>query len=108
MSLEQGIRAAFLASFSADGIVFEPGPIHLREAWPQRPAPADPKASRLEWQPAQARVAQDTRRFNVADDYEPLLADDAHLHRGGESPLQRRDRHDDGIGTRGRLFVEGA
>ena len=58
MSLEQGIRAAFLANFAADGIVFEPAPIHLREAWSQRPAPVDPKASRLEWQPAQAGVAR--------------------------------------------------
>ena len=175
MSLEQGIRAAFLASFAADGIVFEPSPIHLREAWPQRPAPADPKTSRLEWQPAQAGVArsgdmgfttgpwkltdarrpelvrhgvffsvwqrdkaglwrvgidigittteavdfvplgqapgptymgkankanvfeqrkalllQETRSFNVAHDYEPLLADDARLHRDGESPIVGR------------------
>ncbi len=58
MSLEQGIRAAFLANFAADGIVFEPAPVHLREAWSERPAPADPKASRLEWQPAQAGVAR--------------------------------------------------
>src|SRR5213078_2852694 len=58
MSLEQGIRAAFLANFAADGIVFEPGPVRLREAWAQRPAAADPKAVRLEWQPAQAGVAR--------------------------------------------------
>jgi len=58
MSLEQGIRAAFLANFSADGIVFEPAPIRLRDAWLQRPAQPDPKAVRLEWQPAQASVAR--------------------------------------------------
>jgi len=58
MSLEQGIRVAFLANFAADGIVFEPAPTRLHEAWPQRPAPADPLASRLEWQPAQAGVAR--------------------------------------------------
>jgi ketosteroid isomerase-like protein len=57
MSLEQGIRGAFLANFAADGIVFEPAPVRLHEAWPQRAAPADPKAVRLEWQPAQAGVA---------------------------------------------------
>ena len=58
MSLEQGIRAAFLANFAADGIVFEPVPVRLHEAWPQRPASEDPKALRLEWQPAQAGVAR--------------------------------------------------
>jgi len=58
MSLEQGIRVAFLANFAADGIVFEPAPTRLHEAWPPRPAPADPLASRLEWQPAQAGVAR--------------------------------------------------
>ncbi|HYT96311.1 MAG TPA: nuclear transport factor 2 family protein [Casimicrobiaceae bacterium] len=177
MSLEQGIRAAFLANFAAEGIVFEPAPIHLREAWSQRPAPADPKASRLEWQPAQAGVArsgdmgfttgpwkltdarrpgfvrhgvffsvwqrdkagtwrvsidigittpetvdfvplgeaprptyvgktnkenvseerkallvQDTRTFNVAHAYEPLLANDARLHRDGVPPIAGRKR----------------
>ena len=58
MSLEQGIRAAFLANFAGDGIVFEPAPVRLHEAWPHRPAPEDPKALRLEWQPAQAGVAR--------------------------------------------------
>src|SRR5438067_308209 len=48
MSLEQGIRAAFLANFAVDGILFEPAPIRWRDAWPQHPAPADPKAVRLE------------------------------------------------------------
>ena len=58
MSLEHGIRAAFLANFAHDGIVFEPTPIVLRDAWPARPAPADPKAVKLVWQPAQAGVAR--------------------------------------------------
>jgi ketosteroid isomerase-like protein len=58
MSLEQGIRAAFLANFAADGVVFEPAPVRLREAWAQRASPADPKAIQLEWQPAQAGVAR--------------------------------------------------
>ncbi len=58
LSLEQGIRAAFLANFASDGVVFEPAPVRLHDAWPKRPPPADPKAVRLEWQPAQAAVAR--------------------------------------------------
>ena len=33
--------------------------VRLHEAWAKRPAPADPKALRLAWQPAQAGVARD-------------------------------------------------
>lgn len=58
MALEQGIRAAFLAHFGPDGVVFEPQPVRLQETWGARAAPADPKALRLEWQPAQAGVAK--------------------------------------------------
>lgn len=58
LSLEHGIRAAFLASFAGDGVVFEPAPIRLQAAWPTRPSTADSKALRLEWQPAQAGVAR--------------------------------------------------
>ena len=58
MALERGIRAAFLASFASDGVVFEPAPVRIQVAWPKRPAPPDPKALRLEWQPAQAGVAR--------------------------------------------------
>ena len=58
MSLEQGIRAAFLANFSSDGVVFEPAPVRLRAAWAARPQSVDAKAVRLEWQPAQAGVSR--------------------------------------------------
>ena len=58
MGVELGIRAAFLANFAPDGIVFEPAPVRLRETWGARPAPADPLALRLEWKPAQAGVAR--------------------------------------------------
>jgi ketosteroid isomerase-like protein len=58
LALEQGIRAAFLANFAADGVVFEPAPVRIHAAWTKRPAPADPKAVRLEWEPAQAGVAR--------------------------------------------------
>ncbi len=58
MALERGIRDAFLANFANDGIIFEPAPVRLQEVWSARPAPADPKRSRLEWKPAQAGVAR--------------------------------------------------
>ncbi|HEY7787812.1 MAG TPA: nuclear transport factor 2 family protein [Casimicrobiaceae bacterium] len=58
MGRERGVRAAFLANFAADGIVFEPAPSRLRETWGARPAPEDPLAVRLEWTPAQAGVAR--------------------------------------------------
>lgn len=58
LSLEQGIGAAFLANFAADGVVFEPAPVRLQAAWAKRPVPSDPHALRLEWQPAQAGVAR--------------------------------------------------
>jgi len=58
MALEQGIRTAFLVNLASDGVVFEPAPMRIQVAWPKRPAPADPKALGLEWQPAQAGVAR--------------------------------------------------
>jgi ketosteroid isomerase-like protein len=58
MGLERGVRAAFLAHFADDGVVFEPAPVRLREAWNARPPPADPLAFRLEWKPAQAGVSR--------------------------------------------------
>lgn len=57
MGAQRGVRAAFLAYFADDGVVFEPAPVRLRETWSARPAPADPLAFRLEWTPAHAGVA---------------------------------------------------
>jgi ketosteroid isomerase-like protein len=77
LALEQGIRGAFLANFAADGIVFEPAPVRLHDAWPKRPPPPDPKALRLVWQPAQAGVARDramgytTGAFTLTDAAHP-------------------------------------
>lgn len=58
MGWQRGVRAAFLANFAPDGVVFEPAPTRLHEAWGARPAPADPLALRLEWKPAQAGVSR--------------------------------------------------
>ena len=46
MAWQRGVRAAFLAHFAPDGVVFEPAPTRLREAWSARPDPADPLAPR--------------------------------------------------------------
>lgn len=58
LSVERGLREAFLANFADDGIAFEPGPVRLKEAWGARPAPADPKAIELAWHPVVAGVAR--------------------------------------------------
>ena len=53
-----GVRDAFIAHFAPDGLVFEPAPVRVRETWPTRPAPADPRALRLEWHPELVEVAR--------------------------------------------------
>jgi ketosteroid isomerase-like protein len=57
LSRADGVRAAFLANFAADGLMFSPGPVNARQALTARPAPADPLAVRLEWSPATGAVA---------------------------------------------------
>jgi ketosteroid isomerase-like protein len=58
MGAEEGVRAAFLANFAPDGVAFEPKPVRLVETWSARPANPNPKALKLEWEPAQAGVAK--------------------------------------------------
>jgi len=48
---EIGTRDAFIASFADDGLVFEPAPVRVREAWPLRPRAPGPEPRRLSWQP---------------------------------------------------------
>ena len=57
MSVADGMRAAFLANFADDGLMFSPGPVNARQALTARPAPTDPHAVRLEWSPAVGAVA---------------------------------------------------
>jgi len=57
MAAERGLRASFLARFSADGLLFQPAPVRVHEVWAARPAPADPLALQLAWTPAAAAVA---------------------------------------------------
>jgi ketosteroid isomerase-like protein len=79
---ERGVRFAFLASFAPDGVAFEPAPVRLQEAWAARPAPADPLAVSLRWQPAQAGVARSldlgytTGPYTLADSARPGHAED--------------------------------
>lgn len=51
------VRTAFLAAFAEDGIWMTPEPMRLRDAYAARPAPADPRAVRLEWDPAISGIA---------------------------------------------------
>lgn len=57
MSVADGIRAAFVANFGDDGVLFTPRPVNARRMFASRPAPADPHAIRLEWEPAIGAVA---------------------------------------------------
>ena len=57
-SVDHGIRAAFIAHFAPDGLVFEPGPVRVREVWPTRPAPPDPQRLQLDWTPRLVHVAR--------------------------------------------------
>ena len=58
MSATDGIERAFVANFARDGVALQPAPVRIREAWGKAPPPADPRAVRLDWKPAQAGVAK--------------------------------------------------
>jgi len=57
MSVADGVRAAFIANFADDGMLFAPRPLIARQHFASRPAPPHPRAIRLEWEPAIAAVA---------------------------------------------------
>ena len=54
---EIGARDAFIATFADDGLVFEPAPVRVREAWPARPRTPGPGPRRLLWHPELVVVA---------------------------------------------------
>jgi len=56
-SVAEGPRAAFIAFFAEDGINFQPHPTKTREAFLQRPAPAQLPPVTLDWQPVYADVS---------------------------------------------------
>jgi len=53
MSVEQGMRAAFLEHLADDGIVFQPLPVNGKSVWGPRP----PSPATLIWEPAFAEVS---------------------------------------------------
>lgn len=58
LSVEQGVRAAFMTYFADDGINFQPHPTNTKESLRKRPAPATPPPVTLDWYPLYADVAQ--------------------------------------------------
>ncbi|MCI0691168.1 nuclear transport factor 2 family protein [candidate division KSB1 bacterium] len=54
---EVGIRASFLEFFTDDAIVFRPHPAKYKEAVKDRPAPPNPLAYALEWEPIFGEVS---------------------------------------------------
>jgi ketosteroid isomerase-like protein len=54
---EADVRTAFLAAFADDAIWMTPTPMRLRDAYAARPAPADPRAVRLQWAPVASGIA---------------------------------------------------
>jgi ketosteroid isomerase-like protein len=53
LSVEKGMREAFLANFTDDSIVFRPGPVRGKPWFEQNPAPT----AQLSWEPAFADIA---------------------------------------------------
>lgn len=51
------VRTAFLAAFADDGILMTPAPKRLKDHYTARPAPADPRAMRLQWAPVASGIA---------------------------------------------------
>jgi ketosteroid isomerase-like protein len=58
MSVQQGVRMAFLANFADDGIAFQPHPVVYKDAAKDRPAPANPNAFTLNWKPVFGDVSE--------------------------------------------------
>jgi ketosteroid isomerase-like protein len=56
-SLEIGARPAFMKFFADDAVVFRPGPVRYKEAMKDRPMPANPKETTLQWEPLYGDVA---------------------------------------------------
>ncbi len=54
---EVGIRASFLEFFADEAIVFRPHPVKYKEAVKDRPAPPNPLAYALEWEPIFGEVS---------------------------------------------------
>lgn len=57
MSVERGIREAFLANFADDGLEFTPKPENAKELYGKRPAEPKPAKYTLDWSPEFTDVA---------------------------------------------------
>jgi len=55
MSVQRGMKAAFLENLCGDAVVFRPGPVNGRKDWQQR----TPPGGTLNWAPGYAEVASD-------------------------------------------------
>ncbi|HLP18351.1 MAG TPA: DUF4440 domain-containing protein [Bacteroidota bacterium] len=55
--LKEGIRASFLKFFADSAVAFSPEPYVFRQAAAKRPAPANPLARTLHWEPVAGDVA---------------------------------------------------
>jgi ketosteroid isomerase-like protein len=53
LSVEQGMKSAFIANLADDGILFRPGPVNGRDLWKKRPNPP----GTLIWEPSYAEVS---------------------------------------------------
>jgi ketosteroid isomerase-like protein len=58
LSVDRGVRVAFLTFFADDGINFQPHPVKTREAFLSRPAPETRPPVVLNWAPIYGDVAQ--------------------------------------------------
>src|SRR5437763_2439854 len=54
LSVEKGVREAFLTYFADDGINFQPHPTNTKESFRKRPAPTTPPPVTLDWYPVYA------------------------------------------------------
>lgn len=53
MSLDKGMRAAFLANLADNGVLFDPGPVNGQKLWEKR----EPSEAQLSWKPVFADIA---------------------------------------------------
>src|ERR1041384_787483 len=58
LSVERGVREAFLTPAADDGINFQPHPTKTKEALRKRPVPTSPPTFTLDWYPIYADISQ--------------------------------------------------
>jgi ketosteroid isomerase-like protein len=57
-SVKQGVHDSFLAFFAEDGVAFQPGPVNIRQAYSQSPAPPGAASLTLNWEPVFADISR--------------------------------------------------